>query len=275
MVRDVSVLDAPARSALLNHNPRPDFMLRAKVTIEMVTFGRVTDRDATGFNSLDVQMASFFSLFDCDTSGGNRAYENRFQWFVVTRDEKYNLCCIQQLELKRLLDCVREPANHTAVGSLAKLLGISLERGAYDLFIEDIGVAIARTVFYNESVQNSDGFPDFDKTKECYYRKYCFFKFASFLDLLCPGVLHWRGQAQLESGLLVTGLARFLDADLETRTLMVSRWIWRSRLSAFSAKNAKQSQKISERQALLRATEDLKAADVALRLDTAGFRPRQ
>lgn len=221
-------------------------------------------------------MVSFFSLFDCDSSSGNRVYEDRFQWFIVTRDEQYNLRCIQQLELERLLRLVRsQPSSHTPVSSLARLLGISLERGAYDLFIEDIGVAVAITVFYDESVPNADGFTDFAKTKEHHYRKYCFFKFATFLDLLCPGVLHWRGQAQLESVALVTGLARFRGADPDSRTLMLSSWIRQSRLSAFSAKNAKQSQKISERQALLRATEDLTAAEVALRLDTAGFIPRQ
>src|ERR1039458_18041 len=189
-----------------------------------------------------MQMASFFSLFDCDTSGGNRIYENRFQWFVVTRDEQYNLCCIQRDELKKLLNCVREPSNHTAVASLAKLLAISLERKAYDLFIEDIGLAVAMAVFYDESVPNSDGFTDFAKTKEHHYRKYCFFRFATFLDLLSPSVLHWRGEAQLESVALMTGLAQFLGADLENRVLMLSRWLQQPRVSALTAKSTMQRQ---------------------------------
>jgi hypothetical protein len=220
-------------------------------------------------------MGSSFSLFQFDDPGTSRIHENRFQWFVATRDEKSDPRCIRADELGRLLKSAREPSNHTVVGTLARLLGISLERKAYDLFIEDIGLPVAITAFYDETIANSDGFPDLGKMKDHHYRKYCFFKFASFLDLLCPDVLQWRGQARLESVPLTMALARFLAADPAGRAALLSRWLRQPKISAFSAKSTKARQTMNKRREFLLTLEHLKAADVARRLDTEGFKPQK
>jgi hypothetical protein len=156
--------------------------------------------------------------------------------------------------------------------SLARLLGMSLEREAYDLFIEDIGLPTAMAAFYDGGAQNAD----FDEIKDFHYRKYCVFKFASFLDLLCPGVVHWRGQADLNSSpLVVQGLDRFQAANLQDRTSMLSRWLQNPRPSAFSERRAKQSDAMLRRRAFLLKLDDLPAAKVAGQLDDAGFKPQR
>jgi hypothetical protein len=222
------------------------------------------------------KMGSFFSLFHCETFAGNRGYEDRFQWFFVSKDEKKSLPLIQQAEAARLIGKVRDqPSDHAAAMRLARILGVTLEPEAYELFLEDIGpVAIA--IFYDNAVENSDGFPDFDKTKESHYRKYCVFKFASFLDLLCPGLVRWRGEAELESiPLVLKGLDQFQAADLQVRTSMLTRWILNPGPSAFSETRAKQSERILLRRAFLLKLNDLPAAKVAQRLDNAGFKPQR
>jgi hypothetical protein len=95
-------------------------------------------------------------------------------------------------------------------------------------------------------VPDSNGFTDFERTKETHYLKYCLFKFASFLDLLRPGIVHWRGQAELDTVSFVRmGLERFQAADLQARTAMLSRWLTQPGPSAFSEKSAVRSRKVT------------------------------
>jgi len=222
-------------------------------------------------------MGSFFSLFHCESFEGNRYYEDQFQLFVVSRDKEDNLQLIQQPELERRVARARiEPSDHAAVMVIARLLGTSLEREAYDLFVGTIGLAVATAMFFDGGVETPDGSTDFEKEKDFHYRKYCLFKFASFLDLLCPGHVHWRGQAELGSVPLVCGgLDRFQAADLQGRASMLYRWIQNPGFSAFSEKRAKQSEWRLKRLAFLRTLDGLPTAEVAQRLDNAGFKPKK
>ena len=116
-----------------------------------------------------------------------------------------------------MLQLVKEPTNVAPLGALTRFLENSLEPRAYELFLEEIGILVIE-IFYEDSVEDADGFPDDVKTKELHYRKYCLFKFASFLDLLCPDSVHWRGQAELEREPLIrTGLDRFQSAGPQAR----------------------------------------------------------
>jgi hypothetical protein len=220
-------------------------------------------------------MGSFFSLFHCESFEGNRGYENQFQWFVVSSSEEKSVRRIERIELERLITRAREePSDHETAISLARLLGASLKYAAYELFIQEIGLAIAIAIFYDDGVENVDGLTDFERTKDAHYRKYCFFKFASFLDLLCPGSVRWRGQAELESTPVVCiGLDQFQAADLQGRATILSRWFRQPGISAFSEKSARQSKAILERRAFLRSLPDnLAAAHVARRMDEAGVK---
>jgi hypothetical protein len=80
-----------------------------------------------------------------------------------------------------------EPSNHAATLSLARILGTSLKHEAYELYIEDIRV-VAWAIFFDEAIGDGASV-DFERTKEAHYQKYCLFKFASFLDTLCPVVM--------------------------------------------------------------------------------------
>jgi hypothetical protein len=220
-------------------------------------------------------MPPFISLFHCDTAGGNRAYEDRFQWFLVSRDRENRICPLTRPDVENLvLGAKNDLSDHAAALSLARILGTSLEQEAYELFVEDIGLAVAIAIFFDESIGEGASV-DFDRTKKAHYRKYCLFKFASFLDTLCPGSVHWRGQAELESDRLVCiGLDRFQRADLQGRASMLSRWIQNPGLSAFSEKQAQQSKLMLARQAfLLKLPKGLAARVVATKLDEAGLKP--
>jgi hypothetical protein len=222
-------------------------------------------------------MGSFFSLFDCESSGGNRRYEDQFQLFVVSRDKELNLQLISQPELERRVARARnEPSDHAAVMVIARLLGTSLEPEAYDLYVRTIGLAVAIAIFFDGAVETPDESTDFKKLIDFHYRKYCLFKFASFLDLLHPGLIHWRGQAELNSAPIVCeGLDRFRAAKVSERTLMLSRWIQNPALSAFSEKRGKQSEMILRRRFFLLQLKKLPAAQVAKQLDDAGFKPQR
>jgi hypothetical protein len=221
------------------------------------------------------RMVPFLSLFHCDTPGGNRVYEDRFQWFLFSGDRENRIRNLERPELERLVVAARnEPSDHAAALSLARILGTSLEHGAYKLFIEDIRLVVAVAIFFDESIGEGASV-DFERTKEAHYRKYCLFKFASFLDTLCPGSVHWRGQAELESDRLVCiGLDRFQRADLQGRALMLSRWMQNPGFSAFSEKKAKHSRRMLARHVfLLKLPASLAAGIVAARLDEAGLKP--
>jgi len=219
-------------------------------------------------------MGRFLSLFHCESFGSNRRYEDRFQWFFVSRDEKNNLSPVEPCKMIRLLGLVRnQPANTTALDSLARILGTSLEPRAYDLFLEEIGPLVI-VIFYEDSVQDTNGFPDNVKTKELHYPKYRMFKFASFLDLLRPDSVPWRGNVDLAASapFICSGADQFQSAWPKARTLMLSRWIRLSGPSAFSEKSEGRSQRIMERQIALLGMEKMSAKQVAKELDVKGFK---
>jgi len=221
-------------------------------------------------------MSTFFRLFDCESRGANHNYEERFRWFTVTRRSDGKLQVFPQVHLEKLVaGALHAISDESPVIPLARLLGFSLERDAYDLFIDDIGWTIALAVFYDESVVNADGFTDFDATKDANFPKYQFFKFASFLDLLQPGYVRWRPQTELQSEKLVTlGLRRFLREGLQGRSAILLRWIKQPGPSAFSDRKASQSKEMQQRRAFLRKLpHNLAAAMVAKRLDDAGIKP--
>lgn len=220
-------------------------------------------------------MGTFFKLFDCESRGANHDYEERFRWFFVIREPDGTLQIISQAHVeKRVAEALRTTSNEDAVIYLARLLGCSLERDAYDAFIEDIGLPFALAVFYDNSALTSEGLTDFEGTKKANFPKYRFFKFASFLDLLRPGEIRWREQTELESERLVSaGLDRFQAEGLRGRAALLSRWIRQPSHSAFSEKKSRQSKLILQRQAFLLTKDDVPAAEVAELLDNAGFKP--
>ena len=213
-------------------------------------------------------MGTFFNLFSCESPGGNYHYEERFRWFLVTRDSAGNLKPVSQAE-------VEEKVAEGAVVYLARVLGCSLERDAYNVFIEEIGLPIALAIFFDSAAVNADGFTDYEGTRDVNFPKYCFFKFASFLDALSPGHIRWRPQTELASEKLVSlALTRFLDEGLQGRAAMLSRWIERPDSSAFSERKAKRTLETKQRRAFLRKLpHNLAAAIVAKRLDAAGIKP--
>ena len=223
-------------------------------------------------------MASFFSLFRCDSFESNREYENQFEAFAVFRDKEQNLKVISRVELeKRLIDRARnEPKDHAAVMAVARLVGTSLEQEAYDRFVDTLRLPVAMAIFFDSPLETPDESNDFEKLTAVHFPKYRLFKFASFLDRLQPGRIHWRGQAELEFVPIVTkGLDSFLAAGLQGRTSMLSRWIQNPSLSAFSEERAKQSEALIRRRAYLLTLDKLPPAEVARRLDDAGFKRRK
>jgi len=222
-------------------------------------------------------MRPSLSLFHCDSQEGNRAYEDQFQWFAVSRDKENHVQRMEPAELEKLLTGAKDQcADHGALLSLAKLLGTCLEPEAYDLFIENFRQVVIMAIFFDYSILKATGVEeDFEQTKASHYRKYRLYKFASFLELLCPGSVHWRGQAELESEQLVcVGLDRFDGANLQSRVSILSRWIRDPGLSAFSEKRSRQSRRLAERRAfLLKLPPNLTKREKAARLDHAGFRP--
>ena len=220
-------------------------------------------------------MGTFFKLFDCESAGANYAYEERFQWFLVTRHSSEDLKLVPKAEVKASVDEASKTCAGSAVLYLARVLGCSLERSAYNSFIEEIGLPFALAIFFDRSAVNADGFTDFEGTQDVNFLKYRFFKFASFLDILRPGHIRWRPQTELQSETLVSiGLRRFLEEGPQGRVAIVSRWLEQPGLSAFSERKAKRTREIQQRRAFLRKLpHNLAAAAVAKRLDDAGIKP--
>ncbi len=178
----------------------------------------------------------------------------------------------QQANLEGMIRRAKEDYHdHVALTVLVKVLEASLERDAYHLFAREFG---PEATFYDDEAE-SGGIVDREGTKEAHYPKYCLFKFASFLDLLCPGKVHWRGQADPRSMSWVRrGLNRFQAADRHGRSAMLSRWIRQPGRTAFSEEKMEQSQHIlRRREFLLSLPNNLAAPLVAGRLDEGGFKP--
>jgi hypothetical protein len=191
----------------------------------------------------------------------------------VSREEKNNLSLLNPSKISRLLRVVKDqPANTTALSSLARVLAISLEPKSYELFLEEIGPLVLE-IFYEDSILSSDGLPDEVRTRELHYPKYCIFKLASFLDLLRPDSIRWRGEVDLDDSVpfIRQGVERFRSAWPKARTLMLSRWIQSPGPSAFSEKSVGRSQRIMERQVSLLGMEKMLAREVAQELDRRGF----
>ena len=174
-------------------------------------------------------MGSSVSLFHFDGYATNRQHEDRFQFFIVEKGESVRP--VGEKELKKLLDA---KSDDIALMSAARLLGTSLERESYDLFIESLGPL--SLFFYDSGAEHSAGFTDFEETKNLNYDTFRLFKFVSFLDLLRPGSVAWRGQTDLRS--FCVGLQWFEELNLQGRTSMLSRWIQNPGPSAFSEERA-------------------------------------
>ena len=190
-------------------------------------------------------------LFHCDTLGGNQAYEDRFQMFSCRRDSKEQVQVSSETELHSLIREARtDPFNNSVVRRLGDLLHTSLDEASYELFIDSISV-VASMIFY-DNLLGSGASVDFDATKRHHYQKYCIYKFASFLDLLRPGSMFWRGQAESASMALAgEGLRRFEKANAENRASILSRWIQQPGPNAFSERRATRSQMLQRRREFL------------------------
>jgi hypothetical protein len=220
-------------------------------------------------------MRLFLSLFHCDSEGGNQTYEARFQrWlFVPTEDE--NLTLVGQPDLTRIIENARHnPDDREKLIGLANVLSTSLSRKSYDIFLKEFA-PITYVIFYDDSIATPDGFTDFNRTNDSHYPKYCLFRFASFLDLLRPGYIHWRIRAESDSMKWTSvGLRKFQNADLHERVSILSRWIKQPGLAAFSEKRSKKSQEMLSRAAyLLSLSNRFRAELVAKRLDEKKPKP--
>jgi len=175
-----------------------------------------------------------------------------------------------------MLDIARShPSNQTQVRSLAKVLETSLEPAVYDMFIEEIGAALASGLFFDESLLDAQGALRFTETKERHFRKYRLYKFASFLELLRPGSVRWRGQPETNTVRLISrGLKLFLTADVEGRARVLTRWLQQPGPSVFSERTAQSSQLARERQAALLTMGDIRPQEVAKKLDLRFKPPR-
>ena len=217
---------------------------------------------------------AILNLFHCDSSYGNRLHEDRFQSFLLSKDNNFRRVVPSELE-SLVAQAKDDPSNVSpAVLALANILETSLEKRAYEMYVDDVGV-LTRLIFFDDPIPASDGVSvDFEKTKNTNYRKYCLFKFASFLDLLRPGHIHWQGQAESESIRLVQrGLDHFLKVEPQTKASILARWIKQPGPAAFSAKQEIRARTIAQRRSLLLKLERLTAPEVAQRLDEEGFNP--
>jgi hypothetical protein len=210
------------------------------------------------------------SLFHCDTLSGNRAKEEQFQWYVVSRVAGKGLECVSELQLKRLIANARENQyDHETIAALAKLLETSLGKDAYDFFVDEIlGFPIAIACFFEDYARPDEFSVDFQGTKALYYRKYCVYKFASFLDLLRPRHIRWRGDAELESHrFMCKALDQFKVEDSYGRAAILARWIKQPGEAAFSEKRADRSNELRMRREFLRSLPHLALPILAARLD--------
>jgi hypothetical protein len=213
-------------------------------------------------------------LFRCDTLGGNETHEDRFQMFSCRKDNKAQLQVISETELNSLLrQAHTDPFNNSVLRRLGDLLHTSLDEASYELFIDSISV-VASMIFY-DNLLGSGASVDFEATKRHHYQKYCIYKFASFLDLLHPGSVFWRGQAESASmNLAIAGLRIFQSADAEGRASILSRWIRQPGPSAFSERRATRSQMLQRRgEFLLSLGTGLPLYLTARKLDHEGFKP--
>ena len=220
-------------------------------------------------------MRLFLSLFHCESEGGNQTYEARFQrWlFVPTEDE--HLTLVGQPDLTRMIESAkRNSDDHERLIDLANLLGSSLNRKSYDLFLKEFA-PITYIIFHDDSIATPDGFTDFERTNDSHYPKYCLFRFASFLDLLRPGYIHWRIRAESDSMKWASvGLRKFQNADIHERASILSRWIKQPGPAAFSEKRSKKSREMLSRAAYLLSLSDRLGAElVAKHLDERQPKP--
>ncbi len=207
-------------------------------------------------------------LFHCETPDGNRVYEEQFQsWFVASRDGA-DVKFIQQTDLRTLIDRVTDSRDSEPLAALTSLLETSLERATYDLFLKEFA-PITRVIFHDHTIATPEGCPDFERTDDSHYPKYCLFRFASFLDLLRPGHIYWCDQADPHSMKWAEiGLRTFQDTDHQERASIISRWITQPGPAAFSEKRSRKSQEMVTRgQYLLSLSDRLSARLVAKYLD--------
>ncbi|MGA3200690.1 MAG: hypothetical protein ABSD89_14990 [Halobacteriota archaeon] len=124
------------------------------------------------------------SLFHCDTPDGNRAKEEQFQWFVVSKGTANDLELLSEPQLERLLTSAREnPYDNRPFAALAKLLETSLGIEAYEFFVDNIlGLPSAIACFFEDYAQPDEISVDFQGTKTLNYPKYRVYKFA----FACP-----------------------------------------------------------------------------------------
>ena len=200
-------------------------------------------------------MGPGLGLFHCDTPGGNRAKEEQFQRFVVSKRTANGLELVSESQLERLLASAREnPYDNQPFAALATLLETSLGSEAYEFFVDDvIGLPIAIACFFAEYAAAADSV-DFRGTEALHYPKYRVYKFASFLDLLRPGRIRWRGDVELESDPFVCkALEQFRTVDTYGKTAILSRWMKLPDETAFSEKKANQSKELHKRRAFLQS----------------------
>jgi hypothetical protein len=124
------------------------------------------------------------SLFHCRTSEANRHFEAAFEQYVFHWKPDSVLAPVEPGRLEQMISRARKSHEDSeAVKYLARALADSLRREAYAKFIEDFG---PDSIFYDVIIAPR-GIVDRNRTKRANYPKYCWFKFASFLDLLRPG----------------------------------------------------------------------------------------
>jgi hypothetical protein len=208
-------------------------------------------------------MRLFLSLFHCDSEGGNQAYEALFQRWLFISTHVEDIARVEQSDLTGLIESAKHnPSDHEQLIDLANVLDTSLNRKSYDLFLKEFA-PITYIIFYDDSIATPDGFTDFERTNDSHYPKYCLFRFASFLDLLRPGYIHWRIRAESDSMKRASiGLRKFQNADPHERASILSRWIKQPGLAAFSEKRSKKSRELLSRAAYLLSLSDRLGAEL-------------
>ena len=158
---------------------------------------------------------------------------------MLSRDKENHVCRVEPSDFKQIIVRAKDdPSNNSgAVLGLTNILTMSLERKAYEMYTDDIEPSI-RLIFYDDSIPAADGVSvDFEQMKNVHYQKYLLFKFASFLDLLCPDHIHWRGQPESESMRMVQrGLDLFQKGDVHGKAAILARWIRQPGAGAFTVR---------------------------------------
>lgn len=102
-------------------------------------------------------MRQFIRLFHCESEGGNRAYEDQFQYYFVSRTTENDVQVMKHHQLDEIIAPLKSPQpDHMVFLSWAQILIASLERVAYDLWIGDPR-SVLGFVFYDESIPKADG----------------------------------------------------------------------------------------------------------------------